>query len=375
MFSDDLKLYLAYIIFFFLSIIFSVLINGLFLRFSKTLGVRNEESKNIIRWASTTKPSVGGFSFYIVFLFSFTAYTLISISTSDIFNKQLIGLLLASSIGFLVGLADDAYNTNPLLKFLGQLMCAVTLIVSGVMINITDYYALNALFTIFWVIGIMNSINMLDNMDGITATISGIILLSCLVILIIQGSFFSLYSFIIIGMIGAIGGFMVFNFHPSKIYMGDTGSQFLGVLLSGLGVIVLWAPEFRDIPGPAFQFKQFLFPILVFCIPIIDTTTVFIRRMIGKQSPFIGGRDHTTHHLAYLGLSDRMVLLVLSCIGLLSSSIVCSLIYFYEYIESEITLVFFAYFVILFNVMQYLYELGNKRKKILEENKKAKKAA
>ena len=373
MISSDSKLYIAYGIFFILSIVFSLLINGLFLRFSKTLGVRNAENQSVIRWASTAKPSVGGFSFYIVFLFSFTAYSLVSFSPIELFNKQLIGLLLSSSIGFLIGLADDAYNTNPLLKFLGQLMCAVTLIVSGIIINITDYYALNALFTIFWVIGIMNSINMLDNMDGITATISGIILFSCLIILMIQGNFFSIYSFIIIGVIGAIGGFMVFNFHPSKIYMGDTGSQFLGVLLSGIGILLLW--NYRDVPGPMFQFKQFLFPMLVFCVPIIDTATVVVRRLLRKQSPFIGGRDHTTHHLAYLGFSDKTVLLILSLIGLLSSTIVCLLIYFYKYMESEITLVFFAYFIILFNVMQYLYEKGNKRKLLIEEQQKSMKIA
>ncbi len=373
MFNSEFKIYISYFIFFMLSIVFSTLINGLFLRFSKTLGVRQNQTQNIIRWASTTKPSVGGFSFYIVFLFSFTAFTFISFDKSDLFNKQLIGLLLASSIGFLIGLADDAYNTNPILKFLGQLMCAVILIISGVIINITDYYALNALFTIFWVIGIMNSINMLDNMDGITATISGIILLTCLVVQIIQGNFLSIYSFIIIGVLGSIGGFMIFNFHPSKLYMGDTGSQFLGVLLSGIGILSLW--NFRDVPGPVIQFKQFLFPILVFSIPIIDTTTVFYRRLMRRQSPFVGGRDHTTHHLAYLGLSNRQVLLFLSAIAIVSSGFVCGMIYFYELLESAVTLVFFVYFIILFSVMQYLYELGNKQKIKVEAEEKNMKVA
>jgi len=368
MLTNETKIYFAYFIFFILAIIFSILINGLFLRFSKTMGVRQNEQQNLIRWASTTKPSVGGFSFYIVFLFSFTAYTFILFDKGDLFNKQLIGLMLSSTTGFLIGLADDAYNTNPILKFLGQLMCAVILIVSGVLINISDYYALNALFTIFWVVGIMNSINMLDNMDGVTAILSGLILTSCLSILIIQGKFFSIHSFIIIGVIGALGGFMVFNFHPAKLYMGDTGSQFLGVFLSGIGILVLW--NFRDVPGPVFQFKQFLFPLLVFCIPIIDTTTVFYRRIIRKQSPFVGGRDHTTHHLAYLGLSDSLVLLVLSLIALISSVFVCGLIYWYELLESEITLLFFFYFIVLFFVMQVLYELGNKKKNRLEENQK-----
>ncbi len=373
MFSNDYKIYIAYLIFFILSIVFSALVNGLFLRFSKTLGVRQSDSQNIVRWASTTKPSVGGFSFYIIFLFSFTAYTIISFDTNDLFNKQLIGLLLSSTVGFLIGLADDAYNTNPILKFLGQLMCAVILIVSGVIINLTDYYALNALFTIFWVIGIMNSINMLDNMDGISAVISAIILLTCLLVQIITGNFLTIYTFLMLGVIGSIGGFMIFNFHPSKLYMGDTGSQFLGVLLSGIGIITLWG--FRDVPGPVFQFKQILFPILTFSIPIIDTTTVFYRRLMRRQSPFIGGRDHTTHHLAYLGFSDRQVLYILSAVALLSSLIVCVLIYFHSFLDSEITLVFFVYFIVLFFVVQYYYEIGNKRKMKNEMNEKSIKIA
>ena len=367
----EIKIYISYFIFFLLAIVFSIIINGLFLRFSRTLGVRQNETKNIIRWASTTKPSVGGFSFYIIFLFSFTAYTFISFDTRELFNKQLIGIMLACSLGFLIGLADDAYNTNPILKFLGQLMCAVILIFAGVIINITDYYALNSIFTIFWVIGIMNSINMLDNMDGITATISIVILLSCLAILIITGSFFSIYSFIIIGVIGALGGFMVFNFNPAKLYMGDTGSQFLGVLLSAISIIVIW--NFRDVPGPVFQFKQFLFPVLIFSIPIIDTTTVTFRRILRKQSPFIGGRDHTTHHLAYLGLNDKQVLLVISFISVLSSIFACGLVYWYNFLQSKITLVFFVYFIILFCVIQYFYELGKKKKmKELAEKKSIK---
>lgn len=210
-------------------------------------------------------------------------------------------------------------------------------------------------------------------MDGVTATISAIILLTCLVLLVIEGKLLSVYSVMCVGVIGALGGFLVFNVHPSKIYMGDTGSQFLGVLLAGLGILMLW--NFRDVPGPVLQFKQFLFPTLVFCIPIIDTATVFYRRIMRRQSPFVGGRDHTTHHLAYLGLSDRQVLIVLSVVALISSAIVCTLIYFRNFLSSEITLVFFAYFIVLFVVMQYFYEAGNKKKLKQEEANKHLKVA
>ena len=134
----------------------------------------------------------------------------------------------------------------------------------------------------------MNSINMLDNMDGISAVISAIIFLTCLVNLALEANFFNIYSFILMGAIGAIIGFMVYNFNPSKIYMGDTGSQFLGVLLSGISIILLW--KYRETSGPAIQFKQILFPLLAFTVPIIDTTTVFYRRLARGQSPFVGGR-------------------------------------------------------------------------------------
>src|SRR5262249_38020713 len=160
--------------------------------------------------------------------------------------------------------------------------CAVALIISGVIINISDEFSINAIFTIFWVVGIMNSINMLDNMDGISAIISSVIFLTCLVSFSLENSFFNIYSFILMWAVGAIAGFMVYNFNPSKIYMGDTGSQFLGVLLSGISIIILW--KYREADGPVIQFKQILFPLLTFAVPIIDTTTVFYRRLSKRQS-------------------------------------------------------------------------------------------
>lgn len=355
-----LYFYLAYIAFFLLCIVFSTLINGLFLKFSKTLGIRQTENYNIVRWASTAKPSVGGFSFYIVFLVSVSIFAIFNFSQNPFLNTQLIGLLLSCSLGFLIGLADDAYNTNPLLKFIGQLMCAIILISSDIIINISDFFSLNALFTIFWVVGIMNAINILDNMDGVTATISAIILFTCLSVIAVEDKAFNIYGFIIMGTIGAIAGFMVYNFSPAKIYMGDTGSQFLGILLAGVSIVWLW--NFRDVPGPPIQFKQILLPLLVFTAPVIDTTTVFARRMLRKQSPFVGGKDHTTHHLAYCGLSDRQVLYVIAAVSILSGAISFLFIYFYSEITSLITLLGYIYLITLFIIMQYFYEIGEKKR-------------
>ncbi|MFN7592612.1 MAG: hypothetical protein ACK5QZ_04655, partial [Bacteroidota bacterium] len=98
-----------YLVFFVLSIAFSVMINGVMLRFTKTLGIRQPD--NMIRWATTAKPSIGGISFYILFLISASVYAIFRFNDQDEFNLPLIGLILSASCGFLLGLADDAYNT------------------------------------------------------------------------------------------------------------------------------------------------------------------------------------------------------------------------------------------------------------------------
>ena len=300
--------YIIYSIFFLSAVLFSFLINGIFLKFSKTLGIRQVENQNIIRWAATSKPSVGGISFYILFLISASVYAILRFSSQNEFDLPLVGLILSCSLGFLLGLADDAYNTVPFLKFSGQLICAIILIATGIQIEITDSFAINSIVTVLWVVGIMNSINMLDNMDAISATTSLTIILSCLSVLALENKFFSVQTFMMIGVVGAIIGFLYYNWNPAKIYMGDTGSMFLGVFLAGITIILLW--DHREPTATGFQFKQFLIPLAAFTIPIMDTATVFIHRMKRGQSPFVGGKDHTTHHLAYHGFTDRQVLYI-----------------------------------------------------------------
>src|SRR3990172_4150725 len=109
----DIPYFLRYMIFFFCAVLFSFLINRLFLKFSKTFGIRNLD-ETLIRWGPQTKPSLGGIAFYIMFLFSFSVLALFSTPGEEFLTNELIGLLLAISLGVIVGLADDAYNTNPL---------------------------------------------------------------------------------------------------------------------------------------------------------------------------------------------------------------------------------------------------------------------
>jgi UDP-GlcNAc:undecaprenyl-phosphate GlcNAc-1-phosphate transferase len=295
--------------------LFSFLINGLFLKFSRTLGVK-DQSEDMVRWSSS-KPAFGGISFYIMFLFSIACYSILFEAVSYINDiVQFLGVLAACSLGFVVGLADDAYNTKPFLKFFAQVSSAVILIATGTSINISGITIVDYSLTILWVVGLMNSINMLDNMDGITTSVSISVIVAVLYMLAVNGEEHSIYFITLLGVLAGLLGFLYYNWNPSKMYMGDTGSQFLGVFLAAIGILYLW--NYGAEPNFRIQTKQFIVALLVFIVPIIDTTTVTINRLLKGQSPFVGGKDHTTHHLSYLGLSDRQVALTFLGLSFLS---------------------------------------------------------
>lgn len=314
----------AALIIFSLSFVFSALINALFLRFSFNLGQRNVK-KNEIRWSPTEKPAFGGISFYFVFLIS-VIFLLVVFPDPALFrNLSFAGFLLAVSLGFLMGLFDDAYNTKPMIKLSSQILAAAIIIFSGTYIELTGNLVVDYAITLFWVIGIMNAINLLDNMDAISTTVVLGILLNILVVIVMTDLIFIPYMFIIIAMIGGLLGFLIFNWHPSKLYMGDTGSMLLGVMVAFLGIKFLW--NFPAINSTACNgWLRLLLPVTVFILPLTDTTTVFFKRIAKGTSPFIGGKDHTTHHLSYLGLSDRNIAYLFAFIVLISAYIVSKLV-------------------------------------------------
>jgi UDP-GlcNAc:undecaprenyl-phosphate GlcNAc-1-phosphate transferase len=344
------------------AVLFSFLINGLFLKFTRTLGVK-DQTETMVRWSSTSKPAVGGISFYILFLFSIACYSILfEAVTLDEENNivRFVGVMAACSLGFVVGLADDAYNTKPFLKFFAQLSSAIILIATGTCINLSGIVVIDYSLTILWVVGLMNSINMLDNMDGITTSVSISVILAVLYMIVVNGEEKNIYFITLLGVLAGLLGFMYYNWNPSKMYMGDTGSQFLGVFLAAIGILYLWnydsEPNFRN------QTKQFIVALLVFIVPIIDTTTVTINRLLKGQSPFVGGRDHTTHHLSYLGFTDRQV--AVSFLGLSFLSVIFLIV-----IDQVIGdswdywhfCLFLGYFLILFGFLYGITRVNNKK--------------
>jgi len=347
---EKYSMIIFYLIFGFLSLVFSLLLNSLFIKFSKNLGMRNVD-ENAIRWGSRSKPAIGGISFFLNFLFAITFYFMLSEQHSILENVKFTGLMLAVTVGFLVGLADDAYNTKPILKFSAQVFCGIVLCLTGTYIQLFASDILNYFITIFWIVGIMNSINMLDNMDAITTTVSISIIISALIVLSAINTFEGIEFIVLIGVLASLIGFLFYNWNPSKIYMGDTGSQFLGVLLGAMAITCFWNTPFDT--NSHSQTKQIILTIIVFIIPIIDTTTVTINRLGRGQSPFVGGKDHTTHHLSYAGFSDKQVAVIIGLISMFSCLITIYVLSIEDWSFYDAGLLS-AYFLSVFGVLFYI---------------------
>lgn len=305
-------------LFFIGGVLLSLLVNKLLLSFSRSLGIRNKNDV-IVRWSNESKPSLGGISMYVTFVFSILAFAGFYSNLSLFDNLQFLGLLTAASVAFLVGISDDAYNTKPLLKLTGQILCGVILVLTGTTIDLFHEVYSDSLITIFWVIILMNSLNMLDNMDGITATVTFFVLTVCCVSYFIFNGFnIDFWIVILIAQLGAIIGFLRYNIYPSKMFMGDAGSQFIGLFVAFFSIQGLWNTS-AELEIPAWS--GMLVVLTALTPAAADTLTVIINRLKKGQSPMVGGKDHTTHHLVYKGLNDLQVWKVFLTISVISSLI------------------------------------------------------
>ncbi|MCB9190018.1 MAG: undecaprenyl/decaprenyl-phosphate alpha-N-acetylglucosaminyl 1-phosphate transferase [Flavobacteriales bacterium] len=341
-------------------VFFSLFINTIFLKFATTLGIRDKEAP-IIRWSSVSKPALGGISFYIAFLLSTASFSVFFEPELIFKHAGTLGLLGSTALAFLMGLADDAYDTKPLLKFGVQILCGIILISTGTVINLVDNDWIDYALTILWVIGIMNSINMLDNMDGITTSVSLAIIVICLISLSFQGGFATFDYMVMLGICAALIGFLFFNWHPSKMFMGDTGSQFIGMFLAYIGIKYLWNGTLHS--GSNELTQQVVQVLIAFIIPIVDTTSVVINRVSRGQSPFVGGKDHTTHHLSYLGLTDSQVGFTFLGLSVLSMLISVGIYRFIDVWLWYHNVIFITYFLLVFVTLFFITQKNKDKRK------------
>lgn len=307
--------FIEYIAFFIGAVIASFIINKLILSFAKNLGIRNKNDV-VVRWSNTSKPSLGGISLYFTFIITVLAYATL-FSEDNIFDEiEFVGLIGASTLAFGIGVADDAYNTKPFLKLFGQILCGFILVFTNNGIDVFHHPVFDGALTVLWVVAVMNSLNMLDNMDGITGTVSFFILLTCFVALgLITDPSNVLWSVLIVAEMGALVGFLFYNINPAKMFMGDTGSQFIALFVSFFGIKALWnLPAAIELPS---WISVFLI-LTAFTPAVADTLTVVINRRKRGVSVMLGGKDHTTHHLVYRGFTDFKVWIIFVIISLFS---------------------------------------------------------
>src|SRR5437588_10864223 len=209
----------------------------------------------------------------------------------------------SASFLFLVGLVDDWLHIKPYQKLIGQVIGAAVVVNYGLVLPWTRSLPANMVITIFWLIGITNAVNLLDNMDGlatgIAAIASGFLTLTCIT------SNQATDALMLAVFTASLLGFLIYNSNPASIFMGDSGSMFIGFFLAASALINVAGGRSRSfVPVLAV-------PILVLFIPIFDTTFVTILRKLSGRAASQGGRDHTSHRLVALGLSEKRAVLML----------------------------------------------------------------
>jgi UDP-GlcNAc:undecaprenyl-phosphate/decaprenyl-phosphate GlcNAc-1-phosphate transferase len=204
----------------------------------------------------------------------------------------------ASSFLFFVGLADDLFHAKPYQKLIGQVMGAAFVIYYGLSLPWTASAPVNMCITIFWLIGITNAVNLLDNMDGLAAGIAAIASAFLALSFVTNGQMTEALMLAVFA--AALIGFLIYNSNPASIFMGDCGSMFIGFFLASTALMS------SAMGGRSRSFLPVLaVPILILFIPIFDTTFVTVLRKLSGRSASQGGRDHTSHRLVALGMSER----------------------------------------------------------------------
>ncbi len=287
----------------FISFILSVGLTFLVRRLARRYGFVAKPKSD--RWHKRPTAMMGGAAIFL---------TTILISLFAVpYTKQSLVILAGSTVLFLVGLIDDLLHIKPYQKLVGQFIGVAIVVGFGLVLPWTDSDILNIAITAFWLVGITNAINLLDNMDGLAAGISAI---AALALAIGFGASGQANELLLVSVfVGALVGFLTLNFNPASIFMGDSGSMFVGFFLSASVLMTQVGGRSRSVVS------VLAVPALILVVPIFDTTFVTVLRKIWGRKASEGGRDHTSHRLVALGLSERTAVLLLYGLAILAGAL------------------------------------------------------
>ena len=315
----------------------SVLLVWLMRKVAMYLGVYDMPNERKIQKAPV--PLLGGVGIFLTFLIGYIFFC----KPSDIMSS----ILIASFLILLLGIFDDIKPIPAKYKFIVQiLIAAIVVFYGGLKLDEASFLGLHiklGIFsyplTIIMIVGIINAINLIDGLDGLSSGIASIYFLTTAIIGFILNKFGGLDIIISIIMLGATLGYLVHNFPPAKIYMGDAGSTFIGLIIS---IIILIG--FR-----ALTLTSLIIPLLLLAIPILDTLFAIIRRKLKHQPAMQPDKEHLHHQLLKMNFSKVKTILIIYAINIMFSvtSIFYAIGYEYEMIVCYIILLFLVIFIIL----------------------------
>ena len=248
-------------------------------------------------------PRLGGAAIYLGCIAALLVFS------DRFYVSQLVSILVGATWVSFLGVWDDRRGLRPLLKLVGQILAAGILILSGIQVGFLRNPTLNLAATLLWMLGITNALNLLDNMDGLSGGVATVACIFFLLLAAMSGQY--LVGSLAAALLGACVGFLYYNLNPASIFMGDTGSLFLGFVLAALG-IKLRFPDNVD-------FVTWMIPVVVLGLPIFDTTLVVISRLRRGLNPLTSpGKDHVSHRLVAMGATKReaVLMLYLACCSL-----------------------------------------------------------
>ncbi len=240
-------------------------------------------------------PLMGGVAIYLAFILALALFG------DRFYVNQVVGIFLGATLVSFMGLWDDRRELSPWLRLVGQVIAALILVLSGVQVHLFPWNGLNVATTLFWVVGITNAINFLDNMDGLSGGVAAIAAAFYLLIALMSGQY--LVGALAAALLGACLGFLVYNFNPARIFMGDSGALFLGFVLAAVGIKLRFPANVH--------FVTWMVPVLVMGLPIFDMTLVVFSRLRRGLNPIsTPGKDHLSHRLVKMGASPREAVLI-----------------------------------------------------------------
>jgi len=306
--------YVLLILAFGISLGISYLLTPVMRRVALTTGIVSRPGRRRVHAKSI--PYLGGLAIYFAFLITTLVICYINQQFRLEFCQKLTGLIIGSTLIVILGLWDDIKDIKPLTKLIGQVMVALILFGYGFRIELVTNplngaelampLLLSLILTIGWVLALINAMNLIDGLDGLAVGITFIVCGALFFIALYLNNY--LNAFLLVILAGSTLGFLRYNFHPAKIFMGDSGSMFLGLILASIALI-------RSQHKSAVA-AVLLVPITALAIPIYDTSIAAIRRLLKKGSVFKADKKHLHHRLLSTGLKQSQIVLFIYLVTL-----------------------------------------------------------